>query len=76
MSAGVGMGPARVLDGSGPPHLEPGEVLVAPVLDAALGPLLSQAAGAVVEIGGLLSHGSVVARELGVPCVINSRIAF
>jgi phosphohistidine swiveling domain-containing protein len=69
------MGPARVLDGSGPPHLEPGEILVAPVLDAALGPLLSQAAGAVVEIGGLLSHGSVVARELGVPCVVDVRDA-
>jgi hypothetical protein len=41
------------------------------VLDAALGPLLASAAGAVAEIGGLLSHGAVVARELGVPCVVD-----
>ena len=44
---------------------------MASVLDAALGPLLASAAGAVAEIGGLLSHGAVVARELGVPCVVD-----
>jgi phosphohistidine swiveling domain-containing protein len=57
------------------PDLKPGEVLVAPVLDAAYGPLLAAAAGAVAEIGGLLSHGAVVARELGVPCVVDVRDA-
>jgi phosphohistidine swiveling domain-containing protein len=75
VSAGIGLGPARVVDGSETPHLEPGEVLVARVLDAALGPLLARAAGAVAEIGGTLSHGSVVARELGVPCVVDVREA-
>ena len=50
-------------------------MLVTPVLDAALGPLLASAAGAVAEIGGLLSHGAVVARELGVPCVVDIRDA-
>ncbi len=46
---------------------------MAPVLDAALGPLLASCAGAVAEMGGVLSHGSVVARELGVPCVVDVR---
>ncbi len=74
-SPGIGVGRARVLGAGVTPHLEPGEVLVAPVLDAALGPLLAAAAGAVAEVGGMLSHGSVVARELGVPCVVDLREA-
>ena len=71
VSGGLGTGSARVLHGAEGERLEPGEVLVAPVLDAAYGPLLAIAAGAVAEVGGLLSHGSVVARELGVPCVVD-----
>jgi len=72
VSAGVAIGRARVIhspDGS----LQPGEILVTPVLDAGLAPLLATAAGAVAEIGGILSHGSVVAREMGVPCVVDVR---
>ena len=71
VSPGVGVGRARVIAAGQTLVLEPGEVLVTPVLDAALGPLLASAAGAVAEIGGLLSHGAVVARELGVPCVVD-----
>jgi pyruvate,water dikinase len=70
-SPGVGVGRARVLAEGVVSRLEPGEILVAPVLDAALGPLLAASAGAIAEIGGMLSHGSVVARELGVPCVVD-----
>jgi rifampicin phosphotransferase len=72
VSGGVGTGPARVLRGAEGARIERGEVLVAPVLDAAYGPLLALASGAVAEVGGLLSHGSVVARELGVPCVVDA----
>ncbi len=75
VSAGVAVGRARVIAPGQVPHLEPGEILVASVLDAAFGPLLASAAGAVAEIGGLLSHGAVVARELGVPCVVDVRDA-
>jgi phosphohistidine swiveling domain-containing protein len=75
VSPGIGVGPARVVGEGEAVRLEPGEVLVAPVLDAAMGPALSAAAGAVAEIGGLLSHGAVVARELGVPCVVDVRDA-
>ncbi len=75
VSAGVAIGPARVLLPGDPLRLEPGEVLVTTVLDAALGPLLATATGAVAEIGGTLSHGAVVARELGVPCVVDVREA-
>jgi pyruvate,water dikinase len=70
VSPGLAIGKARVA-GEGIPTLSPGEILVAPVLDAALAPLLATAAGAIAEIGGILSHGSVVAREMGVPCVVD-----
>jgi pyruvate,water dikinase len=51
-------------------YVEPGEIIVAPVTDVAWTPLFLQAAGLVVEVGGLLSHGSVVAREYGLPAVV------
>ena len=71
VSGGRGAGRARIVTDAARATLEAGEVLVAPVLDAAYGPLLAVASGAVAEVGGLLSHGSVVARELGVPCVVD-----
>ena len=71
VSGGRGAGRARIVEEAARAALEPGEVLVTLVLDAAYGPLLAVAAGAVAEVGGLLSHGSVVARELGVPCVVD-----
>ena len=49
----------------------PGEILVAPVTDAGWTPLFLVARGLVVDVGGLLSHGSIVAREYGIPGVIN-----
>jgi phosphohistidine swiveling domain-containing protein len=75
VSAGAAQGKARVIRPGDPWMLSPGEVLVAPVLDAAFGPLLASAAGAVAEVGGMLSHGAVVARELGVPCVVEVKDA-
>ncbi len=51
--------------------LEPGEVLVSPITDAAWTPLFLVAGAAVVDVGGLNSHAVVVCRELGIPCVIS-----
>ena len=51
--------------------IEPGEILVAPVTDAGWTPLFVAAAGIVVDVGGTLSHGSTVAREYGLPAVVN-----
>lgn len=51
--------------------IEPGEILVAPVTDAGWTPLFIAAAGVVVDVGGSLSHGSTVAREFGLPAVVN-----
>jgi pyruvate,water dikinase len=51
--------------------LEPGEVLVCPFTDAAWTPLFFNAAAVVMDLGGPLSHGSTVAREYGIPAVVN-----
>lgn len=51
--------------------LEPGEILVARTTDVGLSPLFLVAAGIVTELGGPLSHAAIVAREYGVPAVVN-----
>ena len=72
VSAGVATGPARVL--LTPSDARPSDrdyILVCPSTDPAWTPLFLQAAGLVMERGGILSHGAVVAREYGVPAVVN-----
>jgi pyruvate,water dikinase len=72
VSPGRITGPARViLDPRKDAAIEPGEILVAPVTDAGWTPLFVAASGIVVDIGGTLSHGSTVAREYGLPAVVN-----
>jgi len=72
VSAGVAMGKARViLMANTQDRVEPGEILVAPFTDPGWTPYFLPAAGIVVELGGALSHGSVVAREYGIPAVVN-----
>jgi rifampicin phosphotransferase len=51
--------------------LRPGDILVAPAVDPGWTPLLAVAGGVVLELGSRLSHGAVVAREYGVPAVVN-----
>ena len=72
VSPGVVTGLARViLQADANAHVLPGEILVAPYTDPGWTPYFLPAAGIVVDIGGLLSHGSVVAREYGLPAVVN-----
>lgn len=54
-------------------RLEPGEILVAHALDPGWAPLLARAGGLVLELGSVLSHGAVIAREYGVPGVVNAQ---
>src|SRR5262249_3326814 len=69
-SAGVAEGPARVVLDPQTATLEKGEVLVAPGTDPGWTPLFLNASGLVTEVGGLMTHGSVVAREYGIPAVV------
>lgn len=72
VSPGIVSGIARViLDPRVDGGLAQGEILVAPVTDAGWTPLFLTAAAVVVDIGGPLSHGATVARELGLPAVVN-----
>ena len=51
-------------------QLEPGEILVCPGTAPAWTPLFLAAGGLVMEVGGMMTHGSVVAREYGIPAVV------
>ncbi|HEY8599860.1 MAG TPA: PEP/pyruvate-binding domain-containing protein, partial [Thermomicrobiales bacterium] len=69
-SAGTVTATARViLDPTGA-RLEPGEILVVPSTDPGWTPLFLTAGGLVMEMGGAMSHGAVVAREYGIPAVV------
>jgi len=52
--------------------VEPGEIIVAPSTDPCWTPLFLTAAGLVMEKGGAISHGAVVAREYGIPAVVGA----
>src|SRR5206468_2125305 len=69
-STGHITGVARVVLDPVGAHLEPGEILVAPSTDPGWTPLFLTAGGLVMEMGGMMSHGAVVAREYGIPAVV------
>jgi phosphohistidine swiveling domain-containing protein len=52
--------------------MEPGTILVCPTTTPAWTPLFAQASGLVTDIGGILAHGSIVAREYGIPAVMGT----
>lgn len=71
-AAGVARGPARVLMSLAEAgRLRPGDVLVARTTMPAWTPLFATACAVVTETGGVLSHAAVVAREYGIPAVLN-----
>lgn len=70
VSAGIAEGVARVVVKLEEAKLNPGEILVAPYTDPGWTPLFTSAIGLVTEVGGMMTHGSVVAREYGIPAVV------
>jgi pyruvate,water dikinase len=75
-SPGKVTGMARVLHGPGDfSHMKPGDVLVAPITTPAWTPLFAMASAVVTDVGGPLSHGSIVAREYGIPAVLGTEVA-
>lgn len=69
ISAGVIQGPVKVLHSPDEKPLLPGDILVARATDPGWTPLFVNAGAIVLEVGGLLQHGALVAREYGKPCV-------
>jgi pyruvate,water dikinase len=75
-SSGQVQGKARVLTSTREiSGLEPGEILIVPAADVGWSPLFLAAGGLATDLGGPLSHACVVAREYGIPAVVNLRDA-
>jgi pyruvate,water dikinase len=69
ISPGMVRGRVKVFRHANDKQLLPGEILVARATDPGWTPLFINASGIILEIGGALQHGAVVAREYGIPCV-------
>ncbi|MGW1771198.1 rifamycin-inactivating phosphotransferase [Streptomyces sp. NPDC002104] len=70
VSAGTVEGRARVILDMADADLEPGDILVTAFTDPSWSPLFVGIAGMVTEVGGLMTHGAVIAREYGLPAVV------
>ncbi|MFH9610959.1 rifamycin-inactivating phosphotransferase [Streptomyces sp. NPDC017448] len=70
VSAGTVEGRARVVLDLADADLEAGDILVTPFTDPSWSPLFVGIAGLVAEVGGLMTHGAVIAREYGLPAVV------
>jgi rifampicin phosphotransferase len=70
VSAGTVEGRARVILDMARADLEPGDILVTAHTDPSWTPLFVTIAGLVTEVGGLMTHGAVIAREYGLPAVV------
>lgn len=75
VSRGIVEGTARVarsVDEAS--DLQPGEILVAPITDVGWTPYFNLIAGLVTDLGSSVSHGAVIAREYGLPAIVNTRV--
>jgi pyruvate,water dikinase len=70
VSAGVIEGRARVILDMAKADLEAGDILVTAYTDPSWTPLFLAIKGLVTEVGGLMTHGAVIAREYGLPAVV------
>ncbi|MGQ0625680.1 MAG: PEP-utilizing enzyme [Sporichthyaceae bacterium] len=73
VSPGIIEGIARVIRDPHSEDLDVDEILVCETTDPSWASFFVVAAAVVIDVGGPLSHGAIVARELGIPCVINTR---
>jgi pyruvate,water dikinase len=72
ISAGVARGPVRIVRSTTDwKRVRAGDILVVAVIDPGMAPLFGVAAGLVAEMGGTLSHGAIIAREYGLPVLVN-----
>ena len=73
VSPGTVTGPASLIKSPAEfDQMRPGSILVCPMTNPAWTPLFAHAAGLVTDIGGILGHGSIVAREYGIPAVVGT----
>lgn len=70
VSSGIIEGKARVILNMEEAKLEPGDILVTSFTDPSWTPLFLSVKALVTEVGGLMTHGAVIAREYGLPAVV------
>jgi pyruvate,water dikinase len=70
VSAGIVEGRARVILDMADADLGPGDILVTAYTDPSWTPVFVAIEGLVTEVGGLMTHGAVIAREYGLPAVV------
>ncbi|WP_276482705.1 rifamycin-inactivating phosphotransferase [Paraflavitalea pollutisoli] len=75
VSAGVVEGRARVITDLSAADLQEGDILVTTFTDPSWTPLFVSIKGLVTEVGGLMTHGAVIAREYGLPAVVGVQLA-
>lgn len=76
VSPGQARGKVRVIHGvQHEEKFQSGEILVAKITDPTMVMMMNQAGAIICDIGGMTSHPSIIARELGIPCVVNAKIA-
>lgn len=74
--AGYAKGPVRIIiRAEDMAKMNPGDILVSIATDPDIVPAMKKAGGIVTEQGGVTSHAAIVSRELGIPCVIGTKIA-
>jgi len=75
VSPGSASGVARIVsDPNQCDQFERGDILVCRNTDPSWAPIFTLAGGIVTDMGGMLSHGAIIARELSVPCVVNTKV--
>ena len=74
-SYGKVQGKVKVITNPAKQTLQQGEILVAPMTRPEYVPLMKKAAAIVTDEGGITSHAAIISRELGVPCIVGTRIA-
>jgi pyruvate,water dikinase len=72
VSAGTTSGRVRVVHDLADGEFDVDEILVCRTTDPSWASIMAIAAGLVIDVGGAISHGAIVARELGIPCVIGT----
>ena len=75
-SAGIAEGTVRIqLPGIDASQFQPGEILVTTITDPTMIQVMLKAAAIVTDMGGITSHPAILSREMGIPCVVNTKEA-
>lgn len=75
-SAGIAEGIVKIVNGvKDAPYFKEGYILVTEITEPSMVIMMNKAAAIVTDKGGITSHPAIVSRELGIPCVVATKIA-